>query len=32
MLLGVRGELPQLAHHTLLFTDRWEEGFDAIFG
>ncbi|WP_010541100.1 phytoene desaturase family protein [Dietzia alimentaria] len=32
LLLGVRGELPQLAHHTLLFTDRWEEGFDAIFG
>ena len=32
VLLGVRGELPQLAHHTLLFTERWEEGFDAIFG
>jgi len=32
ILLGVRGELPQLAHHTLLFTERWEEGFDAIFG
>ena len=32
MLLGVKGELPQLEHHTLLFTDRWEEGFDAIFG
>ncbi|AWH93956.1 phytoene dehydrogenase [Dietzia lutea] len=32
ILLGVRGEVPQLAHHTLLFTDRWEEGFDAIFG
>lgn len=32
LLLGVTGELPQLAHHTLLFTDRWEEGFDAIFG
>lgn len=32
MLLGVSGELPQLAHHTLLFTDKWEEGFDAIFG
>ncbi|MGN0100632.1 MAG: phytoene desaturase family protein, partial [Dietzia sp.] len=32
LLLGVRGELPRLAHHTLLFTDRWEEGFDAIFG
>ncbi|PAY24050.1 phytoene dehydrogenase [Dietzia natronolimnaea] len=32
MLLGVKGELPQLSHHTLLFTDRWEEGFEAIFG
>ena len=32
ILLGVEGELPQLAHHTLLFTDKWEEGFDAIFG
>jgi len=31
-LLGVRGELPQLAHHTLFFTDAWEEGFDAIYG
>ncbi|WP_298036361.1 phytoene desaturase family protein [uncultured Microbacterium sp.] len=31
-LLGVEGELPQLAHHTLLFADRWEEGFDAIYG
>jgi phytoene desaturase len=28
----VRGELPQLAHHTLLFTKEWEEGFDAIYG
>ena len=32
LLLGVEGELPQLEHHTLLFTTRWEEGFDAIFG
>src|SRR5690606_3591738 len=31
-LLGVRGELPQLAHHTLFFTNAWEEGFDAIYG
>jgi phytoene desaturase len=31
-LLGVRGELPQLAHHTLLFTRDWEEGFRAIYG
>src|SRR5699024_913592 len=31
-LLGVRGDLPQLAHHTLFFTEAWEEGFDAIYG
>lgn len=31
-LLGVRGELPQLAHHTLLFTRDWENGFEAIYG
>jgi phytoene desaturase len=28
----VRGELPQLAHHTLLFTRDWEEGVRAIYG
>ncbi|GLJ78961.1 phytoene desaturase family protein [Microbacterium imperiale] len=32
LLLGVDGELPQLAHHTLLFTDGWRENFDAISG
>lgn len=32
VLLGVRGELAELAHHTLLFTREWEEGFEAIFG
>lgn len=31
-LLGVRGELSQLAHHSLLFARDWQEGFDAIFG
>ncbi|MCU1570319.1 MAG: phytoene desaturase [Naasia sp.] len=30
--LGVRGALPQLGHHTLLFTEDWRVGFDAIFG
>jgi phytoene desaturase len=30
--LGVRGELPELEHHTLLFTKDWRAGFDAIFG
>ncbi|MDQ0849379.1 phytoene desaturase [Arthrobacter sp. B3I9] len=32
LYLGVRGELPQLQHHTLLFTADWEENFKAIFG
>jgi phytoene desaturase len=30
VLLGVRGELPQLLHHTLLFTADWRENFDAV--
>jgi phytoene desaturase len=32
LYLGVEGELPQLEHHTLLFTREWEKGFEAIFG
>ena len=32
ILLGVEGELPQLEHHTLLFTKDWKANFDAIFG
>lgn len=32
ILLGVDGELPQLAHHTLLFTSGWRENFEAISG
>jgi 1-hydroxy-2-isopentenylcarotenoid 3,4-desaturase len=32
LYLGVEGELPELEHHTLLFTKEWEEGFAAIFG
>ncbi|MGV8969612.1 MAG: phytoene desaturase family protein [Microbacteriaceae bacterium] len=32
MYLGVEGQLPELEHHTLLFTREWEKGFDAIFG
>lgn len=32
LMLGVEGELPQLAHHTLLFADQWRENFDDIFG
>lgn len=31
-LLGVEGELPELAHHSLLFTDDWQRGFDEIAG
>ena len=30
--LGVRGSLPQLAHHSLFFTADWRTNFDAIFG
>jgi phytoene desaturase len=32
LYLGVRGELPELEHHTLLFAKDWSEGFTAIFG
>ncbi|MEU1970186.1 phytoene desaturase family protein [Microbacterium sp. NPDC019599] len=32
LLLGVEGELPQLAHHTLLFTRDWQDNFERIFG
>lgn len=28
--LGIRGRVPQLAHHTLLFTADWDAGFRAI--
>lgn len=32
VLLGVSGALPQLEHHSLLFTHDWDANFDAIFG
>jgi phytoene desaturase len=32
VLLGVRGRLPQLAHHSLFFTTDWADNFDRIFG
>lgn len=32
VMLGVRGDLPQLAHHTLVFTEDWEGNFADIFG
>ncbi|MFD1720545.1 phytoene desaturase family protein [Amnibacterium endophyticum] len=30
VLLGVRGELPELLHHTLLFTEDWHANFSAV--
>lgn len=32
LCLGVKGGLPQLAHHNLLFTDDWQENFARIAG
>ncbi|MHA7262005.1 phytoene desaturase family protein [Arthrobacter sp. TMN-37] len=32
MYLGVKGSLPQLEHHTLLFTSDWKDNFGRIFG
>lgn len=32
VMLGIRGELPELAHHTLLFTEDWADNFARIFG
>jgi len=32
VLAGVRGELPELAHHSLLFTRDWPANFEAILG
>jgi len=31
LYLGVEGDLPELAHHTLVLPTDWEEHFDAIF-
>lgn len=31
-MLGVEGELPELAHHSLFFANDWHQNFDAIFG
>ncbi|MEG2778048.1 MAG: phytoene desaturase family protein, partial [Aurantimicrobium sp.] len=30
--LGVKGEVPELEHHTLFFTNDWDEDFKKIFG
>jgi phytoene desaturase len=32
LYLGIRGDLTQLEHHTLLFAKDWRANFDAIFG
>lgn len=32
LLLGVRGETPSLAHHTVFFPDYYDDEFTAIFG
>ncbi|MHA7272305.1 phytoene desaturase family protein [Arthrobacter sp. TMT4-20] len=32
LYLGVKGQLPELEHHTLLFTADWEDNFSRIFG
>ncbi|MCP1387735.1 phytoene desaturase family protein [Corynebacterium sp. TA-R-1] len=31
VMLGVEGGLPQLEHHNLLFSEDWEDDFDAVF-
>ncbi len=31
LYLGVKGALPQMEHHNLLFTKNWEKGFGEIF-
>ena len=32
VLLGVKGEMPELAHHTLQLSAHWDGDFDAVFG
>ncbi|MFF2052196.1 phytoene desaturase family protein [Leifsonia sp. NPDC058194] len=32
VMLGVRGSLPQLTHHTLFFTTDWAANFERIYG
>ncbi len=31
LFLGVKGRLPQLNHHTLLYTENWKKNFKAVF-
>jgi phytoene desaturase len=30
--LGIKGKVPELEHHTLMFTGEWKKSFEAIFG
>lgn len=32
VLLGVDGELPELEHHNLFFSQDWEQDFDVVYG
>ena len=32
VMLGIRGKLPQMPHHSLFFTADWSANFEAIFG
>ncbi|MEY4310689.1 MAG: hypothetical protein RLZ71_615 [Actinomycetota bacterium] len=31
LFLGVKGEIPQLQHHTLLYSDDWNKNFEEVF-
>ena len=31
LYLGVKGKIPQLNHHTLLYTDNWDKNFSEVF-
>ena len=31
MYLGIKDKVPEFEHHTLLFTEHWQENFDSIF-
>ncbi|MFM6962647.1 MAG: phytoene desaturase family protein [Micrococcales bacterium] len=31
VMLGVKGKLPQLEHHTLLYSNNWKKNFDKVF-
>lgn len=31
MYLGIKGKLPEIEHHSLLFVDKWKENFESIY-